>query len=173
MFYGGANWLITMRRGLGYKRKVCRFQITRAWYLSDRFHGSFSVKDACGKVTLKESLNLVPRVFSYPSLRHSIGMGRREPWERGWESPFSLLLILRLSAPVSWLKLVNDLGEIKGVGVKMRGDLSTVGHCLELANPVQIFFDGCEDKKRFSSRVVVSFTVVFRYAKVTRKAAKI
>ena len=55
----------------------------------------------------------------------------------------------------------------------MRGDLSTVGHCLELANPVQIFFDGCEDKKRFSSRVVVSFTVVFRYAKVTRKAAKI
>ena len=55
----------------------------------------------------------------------------------------------------------------------MRGDLSTVGHCLELANPVQIFFDGCEDKKRFSSRVVVSFTVVFRYTKVTRKAAKI
>ena len=51
----------------------------------------------------------------------------------------------------------------------MRGDLSTVGHCLELANPVQIFFDRCEDKKRFSSRVVVSFTVVFRY---TRKAAK-
>ena len=74
---------------------------------------------------------------------------------------------------MSWLKLVNDLGEIKGVGVKMRGDLSTVGHCLELANPVQIFFDGCEDKKRFSSRVVVSFTVVFRYTKVTRKAAKI
>ena len=50
---------------------------------------------------------------------------------------------------------MNDLGEIKGVGVKMRGDLSTVGHCLELANPVQIFFDRCEDKKRFSSRVVV------------------
>ena len=44
---------------------------------------------------------------------------------------------------------MNDLGEIKGVGVKMRGDLSTVGHCLELANPVQIFFDGCEDNKRF------------------------
>ena len=64
---------------------------------------------------------------------------------------------------------MNDLGEIKGVGVKMRGDLSTVGHCLELANPIQIFFDRCEDKKRFSSRVVVSFTVVFRY---TRKAAK-
>ena len=117
--------------------------------------------------------NVAFRVLSYPSLRHSVGMGRREPWERGWKSPFSLLLILRLSAPVSWLNLVDDLGEIKGVGVKMRGDFSTVGHCLELANPVQIFFDGCEDKKRFSSRVVVSFTVVFRYTKVTRKAAKI
>ena len=158
---------------MGYKRKVYRFQITRAWYLSDRFHSSSSVKGAYLKLTLKESLNLVPRVLSYPSLRHSVGTGRREPWERGWESPFSLLLILRLSAPVSWLNLVNDLGEIKGVGFKMRGDFSTVGHCLELANPVQIFFDGCEDKKRFSSRVVVSFTVVFRYTKVTRKAAKI
>ena len=162
-----------MSRGLGYKRKVYRFRIIRAWYLSDRFHGSFSVKGDCRKLTLKESLNLVPRVLSYPSLSHSIGTGRRKPWERDWESPFSLLLILRLSAPVSWIKLVDDLGEIKGVGVKMRGDLSTLGHCLELANPVQIFFDGCEDKKRFSSRVVVSFTVVFRYIKVTRKAAKI
>ena len=162
-----------MSRGLGYKKKVYRFRIIRAWYLSDRFHGSFSVKGDCRKLTLKESLNLVPRVVSYLSLSHSIGTGRRKPWERGWESPFSLLLILRPSAPVSWIKFVDDLGEIKGVGVKMRGDLSTVGHCLELANPVQIFFDGCEDKKRFSSRVVVSFTVVFRYIKVTRKAAKI
>ena len=149
MFYGGSNWLITMRRGLGYKRKVYRFQIIRAWYLSDRFHGSFSVKGACRKLTLKESLNLVPRVFSYPSLRHSIGTGWREPWERGWESPFSLLLILRLSAPVSWLKLVNDLGEIKGVGIKMRGDLSTVGHCLELANPIQIFLTGVKIRNGF------------------------
>ena len=32
--------------------------------------------------------------------------------------PFSLLLILRLAAPVLRLKLVNDLGEIKGLGVK-------------------------------------------------------
>ena len=48
-----------------------------------------------------------------------------------------------------------------------------MGHCLELANPVQIFFDRCEDKTRFSSRVAVSFTVVSRYTKVTRKAAKI
>ena len=158
---------------MGYKRRVYRFQIIRTWYLSDRFHGSSSVKGAYRKLKLRENPNLVPRVLSYPSPRHSVGTGRRKPWERGWESPFSLLLIIRLLAPVSWLKLVNDLGEIKGVGVKMRGDLSTVGHCLEFANPVQIFFDGCEDKKRFSSRVVVSFTVVFRYTKVTRKAAKI
>ena len=32
--------------------------------------------------------------------------------------PFSLLLILRLSVPVLRLKLVNDLDEIKGLGVK-------------------------------------------------------
>ena len=109
---------------MGYKRRVYRFQIIRTWYLSDRFHGSSSVKGAYRKLKLRENPNLVPRVLSYPSLRHSVGTGRRKPWERGWESPFSLLLILRLLAPVSWLKLVNDLGEIKGVGVKMRGDLS-------------------------------------------------
>ena len=174
MFYDGSNWLIAMRRGVGlqihsarrvgYKRKVYRFQIyTRAWYLSDRFHGSSSVKGAYRKLTLKESLNLVPRVLSYPSLRHSVGTSRREPSERGWESPFSLLLILRLSAPVSWPNLVNDLGEIKGVGVKMRGDFSTVVHCLELANPVQIFFYRCEDKNGFppglSFRSLWSFAI--------------
>ena len=70
---------------------------------------------------------------------------------------------------------MNDLGEITGVSVKMSGDLSTVGHCLELTNTVQVFHDRCEHKKRFSSRIVVSFTaeVVFRYTKATRKAAKI
>ena len=56
VFYDGSNWLIAMRgrvglqipsaRRVGYKRKVYRFQITRAWYLSDRFHGSSSVKGA-------------------------------------------------------------------------------------------------------------------------------
>ena len=77
VFYDGSNWLIAMRGGVGlqihsarrvgYKRKVYRFQIyTRAWYLSDRFHGSSSVKGAYRKLTLKESLNLVPRVLSYP-----------------------------------------------------------------------------------------------------------
>ena len=55
----------------------------------------------------------------------------------------------------------------------MSGGLSTVGHCLELANTVQIFHDRCEDKKLFSSRIVVSLTVVFLYTKATRKAAKI
>ena len=37
----------------------------------------------------------------------------------------------------------------------MSGDLSTVGHCLELTNTVQVFHDRCEHKKRFSSRIVV------------------
>ena len=96
VFYDGSNWLITMRgsvglqihstRRVGYKKKVYRFQITRAWYLSDRFHGSSSVKGTYRKLTLKESLNLVPRILSYPSLRHSVGTGRRKPWEWGWES---------------------------------------------------------------------------------------
>ena len=95
---------------MGYKRKVYRFQIIRTWYLSDRFHGSSSVKGAYRKLTLKESLNRVPRALSYPFLRHSVETGKREPWERGWESAFSLLLILRLSTPV--------LKGIKGVGVK-------------------------------------------------------
>ena len=52
VFYDGSNWLIAVRGGVGlqihsarrvaYKRKVYRFEITRAWYLSDRFHGSSS-----------------------------------------------------------------------------------------------------------------------------------
>ena len=106
--YDGSNWLIAMRGGVGlqtysarrvgYKRKVYRFQITRAWYLSDRFHGSSSVKGAYRKLTLKESLNLVPRVLSYPSLRHSVGTGRRKPWQWDWESlsPFYLYFAYQL-----------------------------------------------------------------------------
>ena len=108
--YDGSNWLIAMRGGVGlqihsarrvgYKRKVYRFQITRAWYLSDRFHGSSSVKGAYRKLTLKESLNLVPRVLSYPSLRHFVGTGRRKPWQWGWESlsPFYLYFAYQLSS---------------------------------------------------------------------------
>ena len=72
--------------------------------------GSSSVMGAYRKLRLKESLNRVPRVLSYTFLRHSVGTGKREPWEQGWESPFSLLLILRLSTPA--------LKGIKGVGVK-------------------------------------------------------
>ena len=109
VFYDGSNWLIAMRGGVGlqihstrrvgYKRKVYRFQIyTRAWYLSDRFHGSSSVKGAYRKLTLKESLNLVPRVLSYPSLRSDVGTGRRKPWQWGWESlsPFYLYFAYQL-----------------------------------------------------------------------------
>ena len=108
VFYDGPNWLITMRGGVGlqihsalrvgYKKKVYRFQITRAWYLSDRFHGSSSFKGAYRKLTLKESLNLVPRVLSYPSLRHSVWTGRRKPWQWGWESlsPFHLYFAYQL-----------------------------------------------------------------------------
>ena len=38
-------------------------------------------RGAYRKLTHKESLNLVPRVLSYPSLRHSVGTGRRKPWQ--------------------------------------------------------------------------------------------
>ena len=110
VFHDGSNWLITMRGEVGLQKESLQISDYQKWYLSDRFHGYSSVKGAYRKLTLKESLNRVPRVLSYPFLRHSVGTGKRKPWERGWESPFSRLLILRLSTPV--------LKGIKGVGVK-------------------------------------------------------
>ena len=55
-------------------------------------------RGAYRKLTLKESLNLVPRVLSYPSLRHSVGTGRRKPWQWDWESlsPFYLYFAYQL-----------------------------------------------------------------------------
>ena len=61
--------------------------------------------------------------------------------------PFSLLLILRLAAPVLRLKLVNDLGEIKA-NVSSRFKKTSPLWVIAW-NLVQIFCDRCEDKNGF------------------------
>jgi len=115
VFFDGSNWLIAMRGGVGlqihsarregYKRKVYRFQITRASYLSDRFHGSSFVKGAYRKLTLKENLNLVPRDLSYPSLRSDVGTGRENPGNEVGKAfllfTYTSLISSRLTAKVS------------------------------------------------------------------------
>ena len=52
-------------------------------------------RGAYRKLTLKESLNLVPRVLS---LRSDVGTGRRKPWQWDWESlsPFYLYFAYQL-----------------------------------------------------------------------------
>ena len=105
VFFDGSNWLITMRGEVGLQKESLQISdylslvslrsLSRLFFCCVVF---FNRKGAYRKLTLRENPNLVPRVLSYPSLRHSVGTGRRKPWQWSWESlsPFYLYFASQL-----------------------------------------------------------------------------